>query len=105
MYYKADGCAGSFIICNHTFRQLKAKRKQEQDENVEAKKKKKEEHKKKCLEGMGLKSETKEKGEPDAAEDVEDDDDAQYYREEVGEEPDPGRYLCPSIVNISYNVR
>jgi len=29
--------------------------------------------------------------------DAEDDDDAEYYRQEVGLEPDPGRYLCAEM--------
>ncbi|KAG0717701.1 Suppressor of SWI4 1 [Chionoecetes opilio] len=58
-------------------KQLKARRKKEQEDNVEAKKMKKEDHKKKCLEGMSGEKEEKIV-----------DDDAQYYREEVGEEPD-----------------
>lgn len=69
-------------------KQLKAKRKKEQEENVEAKKKKKEEHKQKCLDGMNIKKEKGKKVEAEGEEDVEEDDDAQYYREEVGQEPE-----------------
>lgn len=65
---------------------LKIKRKKEQEKNVLAKKMKKEEHKKKCLKGMAI-VKGKDDNDSDWA-DVEDDDDAQYYREEVGEEPD-----------------
>lgn len=61
--------------------------------HVEAKKKKKEEHKKICLDGMGINKKEKDNvekvGDDAGWEDVPDDD-AQYYRDEVGEEPDAG---------------
>ncbi|XP_069187963.1 protein Peter pan-like [Procambarus clarkii] len=72
-------------------KQLKLKRKQDQEMHVEAKKKKKEEHKKICLDGMGINKKEKDNvekvGDDAGWEDVPDDD-AQYYRDEVGEEPD-----------------
>lgn len=48
---------------------------------------------------MGLKNDKKEKVQDDAEENEQEDDDAQYYREEVGEEPAPGK-LTIYIVNV-----
>lgn len=71
-------------------------------ENVKKKEAIKEEHKKKSLEGMKKKKDdkveiVKEKSEPQISPDVEDenvneDDDAEWYRKEVGKEPEPGIY-------------
>ncbi|XP_042221417.1 suppressor of SWI4 1 homolog [Homarus americanus] len=85
-------------------KQLKMKRKKQQQENVDAKTRKKDEHKKKCLEGMGVGTKKEEektkKKRKEEEEDVDDadwedieDDDAQYYRDEVGEEPDPDLFM------------
>lgn len=81
-------------------KQLKLKRKKEQEQHIEAKKKKQDEHKKKCLEGMGFIKNEKDNQEKieeqntNGWEDVEDDD-AQYYRDEVGEEPDADLFNKP----------
>ncbi len=61
---------------------MKQARKREQDLNIERKKKDKQDHKKKCLQGMGYAA--NENG------NVEEDNDADWYRKEVGEEPDQG---------------
>ncbi|KAH0537858.1 protein Peter pan [Cotesia glomerata] len=79
-------------------KRLKEKRKRIQEENKRKKEEQKEEHKEKSLEGIKKKKEAV-KNESDillrkfAKESYqetkqEDDDDAQYYRDEVGEEPD-----------------
>jgi hypothetical protein len=66
------------------YRELKAKRRKEQEENTQKKNAAKEQHKKRSLEGQ------------QQDEDVEDDD-AEWYRTEVGNEPDKGWF--PRIVN------
>lgn len=77
-------------------KKLKENRKKVQEENKKKKESKKEEEKQKSLKGM-----RKQKSESDvlmqkAAKEsyegnlVEDDDDAQYFRDEVGQEPDKG---------------
>ncbi|KAK2575632.1 hypothetical protein KPH14_011895 [Odynerus spinipes] len=74
-------------------KKLKENRKKVQEENKKKKEMKKEEHKEKSLKGMKKKKESdillqniaKESRE---ATNIEEDDDAQYYRDEVGEEPD-----------------
>uniref|UniRef100_A0A069DU24 Putative rna-binding protein n=1 Tax=Panstrongylus megistus TaxID=65343 RepID=A0A069DU24_9HEMI len=80
-------------------KKLKLKRKQQQTENVKKKEALKEELKKKSLEGMRKKKENeveieKEKSDPKMNPTVEDgnldeDDDAEWYRKEVGKEPEP----------------
>ncbi|KAL4703195.1 hypothetical protein ACJJTC_004871 [Scirpophaga incertulas] len=82
-------------------RRLKEKRKAQQDENVKRKQREKEELKQKALEGIKKKKEITENQRLmalAAAEsantdkmDQDDDDDAEYYRNEVGAEPD--KYL------------
>lgn len=66
-------------------RKMKLARKREQDLNIEKKKREKQEHKKKCLQGMGYDPNQVENGNAD------EDNDADWYRKEVGEEPDEGR--------------
>eukprot|EP00794_Sanderia_malayensis_P016227 gene16227-17864_t len=77
-------------------RKLKEKRKKQQEENVKKKNVLKQQNKERSLEGMKRKSEMEdgEKDEDMASDNVEndieseDDDDAAYFRQEVGEEPD-----------------
>ncbi|VVD00126.1 unnamed protein product [Leptidea sinapis] len=77
-------------------RRLKEKRKSQQEENVKKKQKQKEELKQKSLEGIKKKMETTENqrlmelaaAESQNAEYEQDDDDADYYRQEVGAEPE-----------------
>ncbi|XP_034186865.2 brix domain-containing protein peter pan [Osmia lignaria lignaria] len=73
-------------------KKLKEKRKKVQDENKKRKELQKQEHKEKSLKGMVKKKESEVLMQKIAKESVEgnniEDDDAQYYREEVGEEPD-----------------
>lgn len=78
-------------------RRLKEKRKSKQEENIKKKQKEKEELKQKSLEGIKKKKESTESQrlmELAAAEsqnndqDMEEDDDADYYRQEVGAEPE-----------------
>ncbi|XP_045767282.1 protein Peter pan isoform X1 [Maniola jurtina] len=78
-------------------RRLKEKRKAQQDENVKRKEKEKEELKQKALEGIKKKKDVTENqrlmelaaAESQNASDMEqDDNDADYYREEVGAEPE-----------------
>ncbi|XP_012539186.1 protein Peter pan [Monomorium pharaonis] len=76
-----------------TKKKLKEKRKKLQEENKKKKEAQKEKHKEKSLKGIQKKKENdillqkiaKESTEKSA---LEEDDDVQYYREEVGEEPD-----------------
>jgi hypothetical protein len=73
---------------------LKEERKRTQEQNKKRKEQLKEEHKKKSLAGMHKKQKVeadaimKKHGNDAQSEAV--DDDVQYYREEVGEEPQPG---------------
>ena len=78
------------------FRKLKEKRRKEQNANIKKKDREKEEAKQKSLEGMrkaGINvGEVKPK--------EEEDDDAEWYRKEVGEEPEPGNF-CIYIVFVN----
>lgn len=71
---------------------MKLARKREQELNIQKKKKEREEHKQKCLRGMGIDSLEN----PGAREGVEDDD-VDWYRKEVGEDPDEGNIVL--IIN------
>lgn len=78
-----------------------------QEENRKKKEAQKQEHKEKSLKGIQKKRETDVLLQKIAKEseknELEEDDDAQYYREEVGEEPDKGiniyRILIINILN------
>lgn len=77
---------------------MKEKRKKIQEDNKKKKEGQKQEHKEKSLKGIQKKRESdmllqriaKESTEKS---ELEQDDDAQYYREEVGEEPDKGNNI------------
>ncbi|XP_029166344.1 protein Peter pan [Nylanderia fulva] len=73
-------------------KKLKEKRKRKQEENKKKKEIQKQEHKEKSLKGIQKKKESDillQKIAKESAENkLEEDDDVQYYREEVGEEPD-----------------
>lgn len=72
-------------------KKLKEKRKKIQEDNKKIKQKLKEEHKEKSLKGMKKDSENNESNKltkNDEENIVSDDDDREYYRKEVGEEPD-----------------
>ncbi|XP_072255730.1 suppressor of SWI4 1 homolog [Pyxicephalus adspersus] len=81
---------------------LKNERKQKQEQNVLKKNQQKEENKKRSLAGMKRKTGDGEEdsevedpgmsGEQDPA-DISEDDDAEYYRQQVGEEPDQDLFL------------
>lgn len=89
-------------------RKLKEKRKKTQEANTKAKDDAKQEHKEKSLKGMQKgKSETdvqmlKSSREANKEAPVEDDDDREYYKQEVGEEPDKGnvKFLLESFFFI-----
>jgi len=66
-------------------RKQKIARKREQEMNIEKKKKEKLEHKQRCLEGMGV---VQEHVKPDMDRE---DEDREWYRKEVGEDPDEGK--------------
>lgn len=66
-------------------KRLKDLRKKIQNENVAKKEQKKEDHKKRSMGGKAIKPDPDEGNEMEPV-----DDDAAYYREEVGEEPDEG---------------
>lgn len=72
-------------------KRLKELRKKMQNENVANKLKLKDEHKKKSMSGIEMKEEKHE-----VNQDV--DDDAQYFREEVGVEPDEGKLIYNTLV-------
>ncbi|XP_003399616.1 protein Peter pan [Bombus affinis] len=73
-------------------KKLKEKRKKVQEENKKKKELQKQEHKEKSLKGMQKKKENEVLLQKIAKESIEEnnvvDDDAQYYRDEIGEEPD-----------------
>lgn len=77
-------------------KKLKEKRKKIQTENKRKKELQKQEHKEKSLNGMKKKESDvllrKIAKESVQENQVQEDDDAQYYREEVGEEPDKGKW-------------
>nr|XP_022319167.1 suppressor of SWI4 1 homolog [Crassostrea virginica] len=68
-------------------RKLKELRKKQQAENVRKKALQKEEHKQNSLRGMSKEADDVE--EPELPDDSDEDDDAAYYKEEVGQAPDP----------------
>ncbi|XP_015284279.1 PREDICTED: suppressor of SWI4 1 homolog, partial [Gekko japonicus] len=77
--------------------QLKAERRRKQEVDVERKQEQKTAHRKKSLEGIKKKKRQAEGGDSDAEDpgmqedqnaDEPSDDDTEYYRQEVGEEPD-----------------
>ncbi|XP_071948070.1 suppressor of SWI4 1 homolog [Antedon mediterranea] len=78
----------------------KERRRNKQKMNVLKKKELKEKHKEKSLEGMQMKNQQEENMDNDESEEVskavnvddEDEDDAEYYRQEVGEEPEQGLF-------------
>ncbi|XP_033729367.1 suppressor of SWI4 1 homolog [Pecten maximus] len=72
-------------------RNLKELRKKIQDENVRKKEAVKEEHRQKSLAGM-KKDENQDGGEDITVADEEEMNDADYYKQEVGEEPEPGLF-------------
>ncbi|OWR54129.1 Suppressor of SWI4 1 protein, partial [Danaus plexippus plexippus] len=79
-------------------RRLKEKRKAQQAENIKRKEKEKEELKQKALEGIKKKQEMTENqrlmelAAAETQDNDQDEDDADYYRQEVGEEPEQGWY-------------
>lgn len=83
-------------------RKLKEKRKKVQEDNKKAKEKLKEKHKEKSLKGMKKETESdiqmkkisREANEETA---VPEDDDREYYREEVGEEPDQDMFSAKPV--------
>ena len=66
-------------------RRLREKRRAEQEANVARKREEKEAHRARCLAGM-------EGGGEEEEESSEGEEDKEWYRKEVGEEPDPGMY-------------
>lgn len=87
---------------------MKEKRKRIQEENKKKKEVQKQEHKEKSLKGIQKKKESEvilQKIAKESAENNEvEDDDAQYYRDEVGEEPDEGEKNM-HIVDSKYACR
>lgn len=67
-------------------RRQKNVRKREQEMNIEKKLKDKEAHKRRCLEGAGVVQDHKEN------ENMQDETDADWYRKEVGEDPEEGMF-------------
>lgn len=63
-------------------KKLRLERRHQQEANVARKHRERELHRQQCLDGMTKMA--------DSAEDSGEDDDAEWYRQEVGEEPDPG---------------
>lgn len=87
-------------------KKLKEKRKRIQEDNKRKKEVQKQEHKEKSIKGIQKKRESDillQKIAKESTENkFEEDDDVQYYREEVGEEPDKGKYII--CANILYKV-
>lgn len=88
------------VVCYKMYlflRKLKEKRKKTQEANKKAKEEAKQEHREKSLKGiLKGKSETDvqmQKSSQEANEEapIEEDDDREYYKQEVGEEPDKGK--------------
>ncbi|XP_065068375.1 suppressor of SWI4 1 homolog [Rhopilema esculentum] len=71
---------------------LKEKRKKEQEENIKRKEVERQKNKEKSLAGM----EKKRKSEGGGKDDSESDDDTEYFRQEVGEEPDEDLFSKPA---------
>lgn len=83
----------TYIVC---CRREKQERKRQQEANVERKKQEAIQHKERCLEGMPEdlrqkalnKLQNSSEDEEETAEAVASDDDVQYYRDAVGEDPE-----------------
>ncbi|XP_054374098.1 suppressor of SWI4 1 homolog [Molothrus ater] len=81
--------------------QVRAERRRQQEQNLERKRKQRERHRERSLAGMGRApggpaggpggdSDVEDPGAPEAGEaEASDEDEAEYYREELGEEPEP----------------
>lgn len=90
-------------------RKLKEKRKKIQEENKMKKEVKKQEHKEKSLHGIKKRSENEILMQKIAKESQDqnksdEDDDAQYYRDELGEEPDKGIHLFIANFFFFFNI-
>ena len=70
-------------------KKLRAERRHQQEVNVARKQSEKDLHRQQCMDGMAetVNSEGGDSGEEES------DDDVEWYRREVGEEPDPGKQL------------
>ena len=77
------------FLTKHREQHLKEKRRREQEDNVARKRRERKEHKARSLAGMG-------EGVAGMGED--DDEDLEWYRKEVGEDPDPG--MCYYILTL-----
>ena len=66
-------------------KQLRMERRHQQEANVSRKRRERELHRQQCLDGMSKKMDSGSEGEESG-----EDDDVEWYRQEVGEEPDPG---------------
>lgn len=67
-------------------KRLRAERRRQQEANVARKRKEKELHRQQCMKGVAK----REGSDGVEGEESEDDDDVAWYRQEVGQEPDPG---------------
>lgn len=82
---------------------IKEQRQKEQNQNIVKKKQSQEEHKRKCLEGMepdagdGGDDNDNDDEAGDDEEFTSDEDDAEYFRSEVGEEPEAGSFSKPGM--------
>jgi len=90
-------------------KKMKEERQKEQKQNIEKKNKEKADHKKKCLEGMEVDNADKEEQDNYTAESEEEytseEDDADYYRKELGEEPEAGSFSKPGLKRKKQNEK
>lgn len=86
-------------------RRLKESRKKEQAANVARKQREKEEHKARCLAGMeaqGGEGDQEDEGGQEEDQGSSDEDDREWFRREVGEEPDRGVLLGFCLPNAGW---
>ena len=67
-------------------KRLRVERRRQQEANVARKRRERELHRQQCIEGVAKKA----ANDSVRDEEEESDDDVEWYRQEVGEEPDPG---------------
>ena len=68
-------------------KRLRAERRRQQEANVARKRRERELHRQQCMKGVA----GCEDGDVVEGEESEEDDDMEWYRQEVGQEPDPGK--------------
>ena len=75
-------------------KRLRADRRRQQEANVARKRRERQLHRQQSMKGVASRCEGSD-GVEGEGEESEEDDDMEWYRQEVGQEPDPGELLTP----------